>query len=174
MDQRIWIGLSTSSTFLGWAIRKITRQKASHAWIGYWDATLDQRMVMESTASGYRIITWNRWVQQDNGKRVWVYVYNGDLSSALVWIASFLGTAYDVRFLFWNGLRALFKRWFRRPHKSPNKLACSEAVVRMLQNAKAVGLKSLDPEATNPGELLRFLSENNRFHKITVDGLPNA
>jgi hypothetical protein len=67
-NKEILVGVSTTKTFLAWCIRTITREKASHSWLSYWDETLNQRMVIDAQSKGIIIKPWGRWVKQEKKK----------------------------------------------------------------------------------------------------------
>lgn len=155
-DKRIWIGTSTTQSFLAWIIRRFTSYPQSHAWISWWDDLSQQRLVAEATISGYSILSWKRWKRKEKGKRVWVFVSSTDLTPGLRRVAENVGTEYDVKNLVWHALRRLFSFWFRRPWRSPNSYICSEAVVYVLQFSNISNSAQLDPEATTPGSLTEW------------------
>jgi hypothetical protein len=168
----ITIGFSTTNKFISRFIRWITRAKVSHAWIGFNDSTLGQRMVMQAERWGYEVRPWTKWLTQNK----WIAEFEipqSPADSALQFIASFLGSDYDFTSALLLGLKRWFGRWFKRPTQSPTKLMCSEGVVRFLQFGQYEFATGLDPEATSPGELLDLvankglprLAEPNRTSK---------
>ena len=154
---------------MAWAIRFITKQKASHAWISFYDEFLDQRMVMEASNTGYRLLPIGYWARQFPGLKTWVFVYRKDgIEIGVKEIAKKLGTEYDVRFMLWHATKRWFKRLWNHPGNSPNKMACSEANVRIMQVANVPGSSVLDPELMTPGDLLCFLNSSNYFYAVDI------
>jgi len=170
-DKRVWLGLSTTDTFIGRAIRWITNQPASHAWVSFWDESLERRVVMEASSSGYRVITWRRWLAEMQPKlKLWVFVTpHHDLTGGLHSVSSFLGTPYDLKALLWHSVGRWFRRWIKHPFTSPRKLYCSEAVVRILQDSVFPGAFRLNEEDTRPGDLLLYLEQSQYTERIEVD-----
>jgi len=170
-DQRTWVILSTTETFLGRAIRWFTRAPAgaSHASVSYYSGKLGQRLVLEASASGYRVLPWAKWKRMDPGKRVWVYAEARiSLLKGLQHVAAELGRPYDYRLMLWHALRRWFGRWLRRPWRNPNRWACQEAAIIMLQAAGVGGSFRIDPEATTPDQLRVWLSGCPELEQIEV------
>lgn len=170
-DINITVGFSTSNAIVSKLIRWITRSKVSHAWIAYDDQTLGMRMVMQAEAWGFEVRPLKRWVKEN--KLVAEFVPVGDdLHSSFHYIAKKLGTKYDYKSALLTGLKFWVNRWFKiiksRSFKAPNKLMCSEAVVRFLQHGGYKTVDGLDPELTSPGELLKLISKSEEF--ILVGG----
>ncbi len=169
MDKKIIIGVSTTRTFLAWIIRFFTKQKASHAWISYFDETLDQRMVMEASYKGYRILPFNQWKKIiGKGLKIWAFVCSESLESGIKEISKKLGSEYDIKFMVWHALKRWFKRLWRHPGNSPNKLACSEAVIRIIQSSGVSDAMDKDPELITPGDLLSYMESSKYFSILDV------
>lgn len=146
----VTIGFSTTNKLLSRMIRFVTRSPCSHAWIAYWDETLQSRMVMQAEAWGFEVRPWIRWERQNT----LVAEFQPGRPLDIVKLATLLGTRYDYRAAFLVGLARLFGRAVKGIYKDPVKLMCSEAVVRTLQWAHYRCAADLDPETTSPGALL--------------------
>lgn len=169
MDKRIWVGLSTTKTFLAWIIRAVTKQKASHAWVSFFDESLGQRMVIEASVVGYRILPWNAWLKDNPGLKTWVFITaDHNLEYGLRLVSMQLGSDYDIKFFLWQAWKRWFKHLWKHPGNSPNKIACSEACVRIIQKSNIPDSIALDPEVISPGDLLNYLTHSVYFSEIDV------
>jgi hypothetical protein len=155
----ITIGFSTTNKLISRFIRWITGAKVSHAWIGFNDDTLGQRMVMQAERWGYEIRPWARWLTQNT----WMAEFElsqEPATASLQFIATFLGSDYDFKSAILLGLKRWFRRWFKSPTQSPTKIMCSEGVIRFLQYSQYEFAAKLDPESTSPGELLSVVTKS--------------
>lgn len=156
----ILIGFSTSRSWISAVIRWFTRSKVSHAFISYYDPVYQEPMVLEADSTGFRIITLARF--NTSNQVVEMVPPKIDVSGSMAFIGQWLGTPYDWKSLFGEGLVMLLRRLGRRirnPFTSSSKLICSESVVRLLQHAKYPGAETLIPDSTSPEDLLDFLKE---------------
>lgn len=153
------VGFSTGNNILSRFIRWATKSKASHAWLSFSDSTLKQEMVMQATIGGFSVMTMREFalhhvvVAQIEPKV--------SLDQAVVDAADWLGvTHYDYGGLI-GGLFVVIGRFFKRKIKNPfassKALFCSEAVVKILQDAKYPGAEALVPDSTTPQDLLDFM-----------------
>jgi len=166
---KVWIGFSTTNKLLSRIIRWCTRGKSSHAWMRYWDATLEQHMVIQAEIEGYETIPWKRWKKQN----ILIAVYESkelDLMPGVRHMASFLGVAYDFKSALWTGLKRWLGKKFKRPFHSPKKLMCSEAVCLALQYDKVPCVEKFNPELVSPQELENAVSSSADFTKVSFQG----
>lgn len=166
-DKRIWVGASTTATWLAWVIRWFTGQKPSHAWISYWDETNNCRVVMEAEAR-MRVVPWDWWIEADPGKRMWVYACKVDLLPGVNEYFKLVGTRYDYKNLIWHALKRFLGTWLRRPWRSPARVLCSELLVRIMKLCQVPSVEKLDPESTTPGDLVNFWDSSWVFEEVDV------
>jgi len=162
MTNEVIVGFSTTDKLMSRIIRWITRGKSSHAWLRYWDDTLQLHMVLQAELHGYETIPWDKW--KSKNRLIAAFEPNGkNITNGVRFIAKSLGADYDFRSAVWTGL----KRWFRKKSKralhSPKKLMCSEAVVRALQHSGIECVANFDPETTSPVEIYTALNNSQEF-----------
>jgi hypothetical protein len=165
MTTKVWIGFSTTTKIMSRLIRWVTKGKSSHAWIRYWDATLERYMVIQAELHGYETIPWERW-QKKNTLVAAYRPVEKDLGGGLRYIAQFLGADYDLNAALWVGLKRWFGKRFKRPFNSPGKLMCSEAVTRALMIDKVACVQDADPELISPHELRVRLETSKEFQRV--------
>jgi hypothetical protein len=155
-----FIGFSTPRRWnpLSALIRAMTRSRASHAWLLVEDPVFDLRLVLEAHSSGFRLVSFTRFVKEN---RVVALVHTGHpIDRGLPVAGEWLGESFDLLGLFGIFL-TLVGRWFRQrpwknPFPTPSALFCSEAVVRTLKAAGYPGSERLGDEDTSPAELLEW------------------
>lgn len=157
----VFVGFSTPRAWnpLSALIRAMTRSRTSHAWLLVEDPTFDLRLVLEAHSSGFRLVSFARFVKEN--KVVALVEPSHPLDPGLPAAGAWLGEAFDVLGLFGIFL-ALLRRYVRQgplrnPFPTPSALFCSESVVRTMREAGYPGAAALDPEGTTPAELLDFL-----------------
>lgn len=167
----VTVGFSTTSKWLSRLIRLFTKSRVSHAWIGYYDETLDKRMVMQAEAWGYEVRPWSRWMKQNRRVAEFIVPSPERARAALRGISAFLGVKYDYTAALWLAVKRWWGRFLKRPHHDPGKLMCSEAVVRFLQLGGYPVAADLDPETTSPGELLIRVEQDPTFTQLPPSGV---
>lgn len=176
-DQRanagITVGFSTTNKLGSRIIRFITRSIVSHTWIAFYDATLQQRMVIQAEIWGYEVRPWNRWLLENKWVAEYALPVLDTTDAALQCTASMLGCDYDFTSVFAIALRRWFKRLWKKPWQSPRKLMCSEGVVRFLQTAGYIFAEQLHPELTTPQSLLETLEAYGIFGLYKIKKLEN-
>lgn len=163
--KKIVIGFSTTKKIISRIIRWISKSKVSHAWIGFYDETLEMKMVMQAEMTGYEVIPISRWKR----KNILKYVFTSDslpLHDGLLYIAKYLGVEYDFLSALKTGLKRWFKKLFKRPLQSPKKLMCSESVTLALQKAGAKCVYNVNTEMISPGELLKLVEGSKEFRSV--------
>jgi hypothetical protein len=144
-------------------IRWMTGSRTSHAWLLVEDPLFRLRLVLEAHSTGFRLVSFTRFVVSN--KVVALVVPNPayPLAGALPAAGEWLGTKFDMLGLFGIFL-TLVARWFvQRPWRNPFPTAgamfCSEAVVRTLKEAHYPGACMLSDEETTPAELLQWFKD---------------
>jgi hypothetical protein len=161
---RVIIGFSTPKKWklLSWAIKFLTKSEVSHAWFLVDDPVFGIRMVMDSYLTGLRLIPLEHFLE---GNRV-VYFATPlwNLDKGLLFQSREIGDKYDLWGLAGMAYVSLMWRWFKKkvknPLAQPGAMFCSEAVVRVLQFSGFPDSTAIEPESTNPGELLQFFKES--------------
>jgi hypothetical protein len=165
----ITVGFSTTNKLISRFIRWVTRGKVSHAWISFYDETLDQRFVMQAEAWGYEVRPWTRWRQENTWVAEYILPQTPEVRQALQRVSEYLGADYDYAAAILSGIWSWLKRWFglwiKKPLSDPSKLMCSEGVVVFLGFAR-LGYDDLNPETTAPQVLLDRVSADTRFQAL--------
>ena len=162
----VQVGFSTPRLWnpLSALIRWMTRSRTSHAWLLVEDPTFQLRLVLEAHTTGFRLVSFTRFVKCNKVVALVVPDPAYPLAPALPAAGEWLGTKYDML-----GLAGIFltlvARWFvQRPWKNPfptaGALFCSEAVIRTLKEASYPGSAKLRDEETTPAELLEWLRDS--------------
>jgi hypothetical protein len=161
----VHVGFSTPRLWnpLSALIRWMTRSRTSHAWLLVEDPIFQLRLVLEAHTTGFRLVSFARFVKGNKVVALVVPDPAHPLAPALPAAGEWLGTKYDVLGLFGIFL-TLVLRWFRqRPWRNPfptaGALFCSEAVVRTLKEAGYPGSARLKDEETTPAELLEWFRD---------------
>jgi len=146
----------------------LTRSKASHAGVAYYDETLEHPMVMHATATGFNVVPLVYFLRHSD---VVAYYHPKDeatMLSALRQMSLKLGAFYDytgvVGFL-WVIILGWFRVKRRNPLRNTSKMFCSEMVARLLK-LMPVGFPG-DPETTSPEDLLEWLSASPAFERVS-------
>ena len=124
---------------------------------------------MQAEAWGFEVRPWVRWRKQN----ILIAEFKptaGDLD--IVTLGTFLGSRYDYTAAFLVGLVRLVGRTFKGRFRDPQKLMCSEAIVRVLQWANYKAADGLDPETTSPGSLLAHCFEWQHKEFELVHAIP--
>lgn len=160
----VWVGFSTPRAWnpLSALIRWMTRSRVSHTWLLVEDPAFQLRLVLEAGSSGFRLVSFTHFVK-DN-KVVALVRTAAPLGGALPAAGGWLGKSFDLLGLFGIFL-TLVARWFRQrpwknPFPTPSALFCSEAVVKVLKEARYPGAEALEDEGTTPAQLLDLLTSN--------------
>lgn len=171
----VLVGFSTPRRWnpLSALIRAMTHSRTSHAWLLVEDPAFQLRLVLEAHSSGFRLISFTRFVK-DNVV-VALVEPSSPIDDGLPAAGQWLGESFDVLGLFGIFL-TLIARWFqqrpwRNPFPTPSALFCSEAVVRALRAARYPGSEALHPEETTPADLLTFLEADPGCVVHRRDGL---
>ena len=157
----IILGFSSDSLPISKLIKWFTRGRVNHAYVIYHDETLDEKIVMEASFSGYVLVPYKKW--KKGRKEFAQFACQKDLSDSLKIMANKLGSGYDFLSALGLSLRRWFGKFFTNPFRNPTKMHCSEAMAVMLKDA---GFKVGDPESKTPEDLLEFCIDNSAFHRI--------
>jgi hypothetical protein len=166
----IVVGFSTTNHVLSKIIRVVTRSKASHAWIGFYDKTLGMHMVMQAELFGFEVVPFKRWKRSNTI----VSVFTSEtlnLTGGLKYLACSVGLDYDFKSALLVGLKRWFSKLINKPKDSPSKLMCSEAVSRMLEFSGAKCIGPFNHETVSPGQLMDVLKCSDNFIEIDEEFL---
>ena len=166
-EPMIDIVFTASNTFVGRAIRWLTKGTVSHAALDYHNNMFGTSWTMEATGRGaWTIPTINA---HNNVTRRFRCRF--DTISALQQLTVVLSAPYDYEGVFFLGIIKLWWKLFRRKMKKfwhrTSTMFCSELVATFLQNAGFCG--SWDVELVDPQMLLDFCITNpDLFDEIIV------
>ena len=154
----VHVGFSTRKGFLSALVRLATKSDTSHAFMLIEIDGLP--MVIEAEAAGFRMVTYERFTREGNQV---VGLYALDVpNDSLRWFYEALGEKYDVSGLL-GTVWVLVGRWFRlkwrNPFASSRGLFCSEAIALWLQAIGYENSDTLDPSATTPDDLMKFMGQ---------------
>lgn len=155
------IGFSTSKSLASVAIRWFTKSKVSHTYLVVEGSMFGIPMVLQASTGGFEVISHTKF-SKDNEIVTEIPINASDegFKKSALW----LGQNYDFGGLFGSAI-VIIGRWFKRRWKNPwqssKALFCSEYIVRWLQESDVPGAEDMDPSATNPEDLLDFLSTHN-------------
>lgn len=156
----IFIGFSTSNAWYSRLIRWATGAKCSHTFLVV--PFMGVQLVLEEGVFGYSARTLSN-MQADGSQLVALMVPVVPLESAVAKSFDWLGQRYDYAGLLGMSW-VMFKRWLgkkvRNPFASHRAMFCSESVTKVLQAANWPGAAELDPSATDPETLRKFIIES--------------
>lgn len=166
------IGFSTGrASLISWAIRKMTGSKVSHAFLLFDDVTLGDRFLMEADRGGFQTQRLKLFLKSN----VLVVEVPVDISVESVRAADrWIGEGYDYLGLVGEAIvkiAAWFGRKIESPLADPRSMFCSEAMVRLLQEAQYPGAAGLIGRDTSPQDLLSFLLKDRPDLRAKLAGL---
>ena len=155
----VTVGFSTTNKWASRAIRWAIRDSRgwsliSHAWIAYDDPALQVRLVLEAEWYGFRPTQWDIWKKR-NILMAEFRPLRLNTTPGLELLGRSIGLKYDWMSAFWSGTWSWAGRWIRSRFQSPNKLMCSEGVIRYLQECGYDSMMHFNPEVTHPLRILR-------------------
>lgn len=159
MESIVWVGFSTHKKHpISKLIRWLTKSKASHTWLMFYDKVFDTPLVMEATTEGLRLIPYDIFVTHN--EIVDVINPGVDLTPGLRALTPILGSRYDFSGLLGMTI-VLVGRWFKRKWRNPchstSTMFCSEFVVRVLQASGDTRTASTEADMTSPQDLYNLL-----------------
>jgi hypothetical protein len=114
-------------------------------------------MVMEATEGGFRIVPLDKFSKHND--LVAIKTPKHSIDSAILAAVDWLGDHYDYSGLV-GMVVVIVGRWFKRKWKNPlassKSMFCSEAVCRGLKVMSYPGTESMEPQTTEPEDLLKF------------------
>lgn len=154
----ISIGFSRSRHIGSKIIRFFTRSPVSHTFLIVHGSFLGMDMILEAVPGGFHLVT----LEAFDKKYEIVYtvpindVEDTDIRKSTKW----LGRNYDYLGVV-GTLVVLAGRLFNKKWRNPintKAVFCSEALALLLQLSKYPGAETLDPSATTPIDLYKFLN----------------
>lgn len=140
-------------------IRLVSKSRASHAWLLYYDNDFGCDMVMEAHLE-WRLIPFRSFCKHN--KIVAVYTPMQVIDRGLRVGGTLLGSSYDVFGLFGMAFVEFgrrIKRRIRNPFRSRRSVFCTEGVARVLRAAGYPGTPA-DPESVDPEDLLNLFERD--------------
>lgn len=164
----IVLGFSTPKIWnpISWLVRLLTRSKASHVWVAYYDPILGIDVVVEAHEFGFRMIRYDRFIVLNNIVAIFRLPYTPPevMSNMSRW----LGSTYDFLGLIGLGavkLAAMIGlKHLRNPFKSADAVFCSESIVRTLKSLDSDRYRDLDENNTTPQDLLEYMASHSRCY----------
>lgn len=158
---------TTSSGFLSWAIRLVTRSHASHSMI-----TVDfygMSCLLHCTVGGVQITPRAKWLRDNVVTQEFAFV--ADVTDRIPDAAKHLNERFDYVGFFGFGIVVLAWRWFkkkiRNPIHTPTSFVCSEFVLELDRAGVVVPEWSgLDPERTTCQTLIEICERSASFRRI--------
>jgi len=162
------IGFSTGTGLVSRIIRWFTRSTVSHAWILYFDQEFGCDCILEATAEGFRIQSFEKF--RSENRIIATFTPKIVLTPGFKSMAAWLGAYYDFGGLFgmaWVLLGRWLRRRWRNPLASSRTMFCSEAVARLCFAAGYRGDIFEQPENTSPQDLYEFFLNEGSSHAET-------
>lgn len=165
------VGASWSSRLIKW----FTWSKISHVCVVYHDPALGIRVALTAEGNGFVAIPWSRFLKK-NSLMAEFKPIGISLEESLQWLAKeYLDTGYDYWAAGMTGIKNRFKlvwKWlgcWLKKRSNPQKVMCSESIVRMLQYAGYAAVSSLKPETTDAQKTMEVHFRNkDQFESIFV------
>jgi len=151
------VGFSTSNAWYSRVIRWFTKAQCSHAFLI--SQALGVTVGIEEGTFGYGIRTLSN-METSGSTIVQVLEAPVVLDDAVAQSFAWLGSRYDYQGLLgmsWVVLMRWLGKKVKNPLASSRSMFCSESVTRVLQLAKYPGADRLDPSATDPETLRKFM-----------------
>jgi hypothetical protein len=154
------VGFSTPKTWnpVSALIKKMDDSDVSHAWVCYWDETLQMDLVLDAHETGFELIPFEEF--KKNNTIIDLIDPQWDLTPGIRHLAGKLGSSYD----YLGALGLVFIRlgqWLRRrwhnPFRNPRLEFCSESVMVALQASGFPGTDVICPEDFFPEDAREFL-----------------
>lgn len=151
------IVFTSSPSLISWLIRKATHSHVSHCFIVV--DVMGGPCAVEADYSGMRVVPLE--VIEGESEVIATFDAGVDIVS---WeeVRRWLGRPYDYAGLLgflWVILGRSIGVDLKNPARSPERVFCSESVVRILRSCGFDQARSLDPENTSPQDLLAFCQE---------------
>lgn len=143
-------------------IRFFTRSPVSHTFLIVHGSFLGMDMILEAVPGGFHLITLEAFAKKH--EIVYTVPIPGIDGDAIRKATKWLGRNYDylgvVGTLVVLAGRLINKKW-RNPINT-KAVFCSEALALLLQLSKYPGAETLDPSATTPIDLYKFLNAKKK------------
>jgi len=169
---KVTIGFSTTNRLLSRVIRFVTRGRVSHAWITFYDDTLNTKVVMQAEWWGYELRPWTRWQRENRLVAEFELRVPQEMGlRAIRRTAQHLGEDYDRVGALWAGVSGWLRRWWRarltlRPRRTPRKLMCAEGALMCLKAAGIDDVQGLYEETTDPETLLEVVERSTQVTRV--------
>lgn len=172
-DIDLYIGFSTSKSWISKMIRWFTKSKVSHVFISV--RAFGTRLVIGADEGGLDWRTINKFEQSTKILYVFKPLRSNSAYAFEQFIEEYSGAEYDWIAAGNQGIKTrlkilwkIFGKWLSKKVKS-NRLMCSEAVTRFLQQANYDATKGLNPEAVGHQDLLEIAINNPKEFKREVE-----
>lgn len=154
------LAFTTGRDPVSWLIRLLTRSRCSHVAVAF--DLYEMPVLVHAAVGGVRVLPRWKWFRLN--KLVAEYRIRADLRDNMPFALSCIGTDYDYPGLL-GFVPVLLWRWLgkkiKNPFASPRALVCSEFALQLDPNGKNIPeWRGLDPEATEPGDLLEICEKS--------------
>jgi hypothetical protein len=149
-----------SDTWLGKAIRLVTRSEVNHVAFFYYDLNFGRFMVLEAGKRGFNLAP-----APPEHEIYWKFPLNLSEPQVFPKLTGWLNKGYDYPGLvgeLWVQFMRFFHKKVSNPLASSKNLFCSEAATMFLQKIQYPGSEELDPSATSPADLFEFLQQSSK------------
>jgi len=169
-NDKITIGLSTSSHPVSKLIEFAGRSKVSHAFLSYQDEKINIPTIFHSNHWGVHRQTKKSFLKKNIILAEYIVSHSRALSAARQ-LGRHLDSGYDYGGMFIAGWYTLFRKWFgirmeRREGCTVNAMMCSETIAWYLRYLDLDMFRNISPEAFAPWDLLDLMRDNKIFVKI--------
>lgn len=175
LDTYICFSRAYPDKFMSRAIRWWTKSEVSHCVIVYYDHTYQTRMVLTADEEGFILVPWERWEAQNTIVYTFKLVGNS-VQEAIGWLGrKYLGTKYDYGSFWANAVRhrlgviwRVLGPYLTSKLVNPQKLICSESVIRFLNHAGYSITQGLHSELTDHEELLQVFLQTSSNEVVWI------
>jgi hypothetical protein len=143
-------------------IRWFTKANVSHAYVIFYDPTLDDEYILEADTRGFQPMRYSQFKKNNNV--VMELDPHVEMGAAIRMADRWVGEqSYDYEGFF-SMVIVIAARWFKKkiknPFHSPHSMYCSEAMTKLLQFANFPGAEQLDPPSEDPMSLATDMLRN--------------
>lgn len=156
----IKVGFSKSGSLISKLVRFFSRSDISHTWLLLEDLVGGIDLVMEAVPGGFHIITYERFVRENQVIDV-VDLNTTYSESSLRRAFGWMGKRYDYLTVF-GMMWVLFGRFFGKKWKNPlssKSIDCVESIVYFLRSNNAGRAHEIDPGSMTPKDLYDHLKQ---------------
>lgn len=166
----MFVLFSTTDSLISRVIRFLTKSKASHVCLLYYDLNFRDWMIIEAAEHGFSLIQLDKFCEKNRVITILVPKY--DIANGLRHISRWFSTDYDYSGLVGMSVvlfGRMIKKRFKNIFQQKRKRFCSESVVQMLQAIDYPKSDKLNASETTPDDLERFFIEGGSIQSQLKD-----